>query len=82
MRQRALGLGQQRVGEIVEGAPTALAPVAVQPWPIMVGTPEADVVTLAPGTLQRTIFPPEGMNVCLTLVNAEELVDVSHVQGV
>jgi hypothetical protein len=42
----------------------------------MVSAPEADVVALAPGTLQRTIFPSEGMNVCLTLFSTEELVDV------
>ena len=76
MRQRPLALGQQRVGEVVEGASTAVAPVAFQPWTVVVHAPGTDVTALAPGTVERTIVPPEGMNVCLTRFSTEELVDV------
>jgi hypothetical protein len=75
MRQRPLALGQQRVGKVIEGAPTAVAPVAFHPWPIMVRPPGPNVVALATGTLERTIFPPQRMDVGLTLVGTEELVD-------
>jgi hypothetical protein len=33
-------------------------------------------VALAPGTLQRAIFPPQRMDVGLTLFDVEELVDI------
>src|SRR5712691_6942432 len=76
VRERPLALGEQRVGEVIEGAPTAVAPVAFAPWPVMIGPPGPNVVTLAPGTLERTIFPPQRMDVSLTLFGVEELVDV------
>jgi hypothetical protein len=39
-------------------------------------TPGIDVLALAPGTLEWPIFPSQRMNVGLTLVDVEELVDV------
>jgi hypothetical protein len=72
---RLLALGQQRVGEVVEGAPTAVAPVALASWPVMVRAPRADVVGVTPGTLERAIFPPQRTDVGLALFGAEELVD-------
>jgi hypothetical protein len=36
VRERAFALGEQCVGEVVEGAPTAVAPVAFNPWPVVV----------------------------------------------
>jgi hypothetical protein len=75
MRQRPLALGQQRVGEVVEGASTAVAPVAFQPWTVVVHAPGTDVTALAPGTVERTISPSEHMDVGLTLFGTEELVD-------
>jgi hypothetical protein len=74
VRQRSLTLGQQRVREVIEGAPTAVAPVAFQPWPIMIGPPGPNVVALAPGTVERAIFPPEHMEIGLAGIGIEELV--------
>jgi hypothetical protein len=31
MRERPLALGEQRVGEVIEGTPTAMAPIAFNP---------------------------------------------------
>ncbi len=74
MRERPLALGQQRVGEVVEGAPTACTPIAFEPWPVMVGAPGTDVVALAPGTVERPIFPPQGPEVGVAGVGTKELV--------
>ena len=64
------------MSEIVEGALAALTPVALTPGAIVVRPPRIDVLTLAPGTLEGTIFPPQRMDVCLALFEAEELVDI------
>ena len=74
MRKRPLALGEQHVGEVIEGAPTAVAPVAFQPWPMVVHAPGTDVVALATGTLEGTIFPPQGTEGGLARFSAEELV--------
>jgi hypothetical protein len=66
----------QGVGEIVEGALAAVAPGAFALWPIVVHTPGIDVLALAPGTLQRAIFPPERMEIGVAGVGVEELVQV------
>ena len=60
----------------IEGALTAVAPVAFAPGSVVVLPPRIDVLALAPGTLEWTIFPPQRMNVNLTLVDVEELVEV------
>jgi hypothetical protein len=67
---------QQGVGQVVAGALTAVAPGALTPGSIVVCAPRIDVVALTPGTLQRAVFPPERMDVGLTLVGVEEVVDV------
>jgi len=67
---------EQRIGEIVEGALAAVTPGAFTPRSVVVITPGVDVLALAPGTLKRTIFPPQCMDVGLTLVDVEKLVDV------
>jgi hypothetical protein len=36
----------------------------------------SNILALAPGTLEGTILPPQRMDVGLTLVDVEELVDV------
>ena len=64
------------VSEVVEGALAAIAPVTFTPRAVVICAPGIDVVALAPGTLQRAIFPPERMDVGLTLVDVEEFVDV------
>ena len=78
MRQRPLTLGQQRVGEVVESASTAVAPVAFASWPVMVRAPKADGVALAPGTLERAIFPAQRMDVGLALFGTKKLVDIGE----
>jgi hypothetical protein len=78
VRQRPLALGQQRAGEVIEGAPTAVAPVAFNPWPVVIMAPRTDGVALAPGTLERTIFPPECMEIGVAGVNVEELVEMGE----
>jgi hypothetical protein len=43
---------------------------------MMVGAPEPYVVALAPGTLERTIVPPQRMDVRLALFGVEEVVQM------
>jgi hypothetical protein len=74
--QRALTLMEQGVGEVIEGALTAIAPVASASRPVVVRAPGADVLALTPGTLEQAIFPPQHMDVRVTLVEVEELVDI------
>src|SRR3712207_8677891 len=57
----ALPILQEGIGEVVEGALAAVAPVAFAPRPVSVRAPAANVLALAPRTLQRAIFPPERM---------------------
>src|SRR5262245_45522700 len=57
--QRARAPMQQGLGEVVEGALTAMAPVTLAPGAVVVRAPLANVVALAARTLERTIFPPE-----------------------
>ena len=64
------------MGEIVEGTLAAVTPVALAPGSVVVCPPGIDVLALAPETLERALFPPERMDVCLTLFGVEELVDV------
>jgi hypothetical protein len=66
------------MSEIVEGALATLlfAAVAFQARLGVVGAPGPNVVALAPGTLEGTIFPPQRMDVRLALFEAEELVDI------
>ena len=60
----------------IEGALAAMTPVAFPAGAVVVRPPRINVLALAPGTLQGTIFPPQRMDVGLTLVGVEELVDV------
>ena len=64
------------MGEIVEGALTAVAPVALTPGAVVVRAPGIDVLALAPRTLQGAFFPPERMDVGVTLVGVEEVVEI------
>jgi hypothetical protein len=43
---------------------------------IVVRPPEIDLLALAPRTLERTIFPPECVDVSLTVFGVEEVVDI------
>jgi hypothetical protein len=64
------------VGEIVERALAAVAPVALASRPVVVIALGIDVLALAPGTLQRTVFPPQRMDICMARIGVEELVEV------
>jgi hypothetical protein len=64
------------MGEIVEGLLVAVAPGAQTPGAIVVRPPRINVLALASGTLEWAIFPPQGMDIGVTLVDVEALVDV------
>ena len=74
MPQRLFALGQQCVNEVVEGAPTTVAPVAFDPRPVVVITLKTDVLALATRTLERAILPSEGMDIGVARANVEEFV--------
>ena len=78
MPQCPLTLGQERVGEVIKGASAAVAPVALQSWPVVIRAPVPHIVALAPGTVQRTLFPPQGMEIGVAGVGIEELVEVGE----
>ncbi len=78
MWQRPLALVQQGMGEVVEGALAAMAPVALAPGAVVVRALGANVGALAPRALKRTIFPPEYMDVGLALFGVEELVHMGE----
>jgi hypothetical protein len=61
---------------IMEGPLAAVAPVALAPRAVVVRPPRIDILALAPGALEQTFFPPEGMDVGVTLFGVEELMDV------
>jgi hypothetical protein len=69
---------QQGMGEVVEGALAAMAPVALAPGVVVVRAPRIDVMAIATGTWQWAIFPPQCVDVGLTLFGAEELVDIGE----
>ena len=64
VRQRALTLMHQGVGEAVAGALAPAAPVAFAPWPAVVIAPRIDVLALATGTLQRVISTSTRTSCC------------------
>jgi len=74
--QRSLALVEQRIGKVIEGALAAVAPVAFAAGAVVVIAPRINVVALTAGALQWAIFPSQRMDVDLTLVDVEEVVDV------
>jgi hypothetical protein len=64
------------MGEVVEGPLAAVAPVALAARAVVVCPPGIDLLALAPRTLERTIFPPERVDVGVTVFGVEELVDI------
>jgi hypothetical protein len=67
---------EERIGQVIEGAFAAVTPVAFAAGAVVVRAPWIDVLALASGTLEWAIFPPQRMDIVLTLVNVEELVDI------
>ena len=82
MHERALAAVQERAREVSEGALAGLlfTAVAFQSRLVVIRAPGADVVALTSGALQGPIFPPQRMDVGLTLVDVKELVDVRKYQ--
>ena len=68
------------MGQIVEGALAAVAPVAFASRPVVVHAPRINVLALAPGTLEGTIFPAQGMDIGLAGFDTEQLVDMRESQ--
>ena len=66
------------MGQIIAGTLAAVAPGALAPRAVGIGTPGIDVVALAPGTLERAFFPPrivrapcpKGSTACYTTLDA------------
>src|SRR5712691_5007273 len=71
VRQRPLALVEQGVGEVVEGALAAVAPVAFASGSVVVLAPRINVLAMTPGTLQWAIFPPQRMDVGLACIGTE-----------
>jgi len=65
---------EQRLGQVVEGALAAVAPVAFASRAVVVRPPRIDVLALAPGALEGTIFPSQGMDIGLAGFYTEQLV--------
>jgi hypothetical protein len=76
VRERPLTLVEQGVGEVVEGALAAVAPVAFAPRSVVVLAPRINVLALAPGTLEGPIFPSHCMNIGVTPFGVEEVVEI------
>jgi hypothetical protein len=78
VHERALAAVQERAREVIEGTLAGLlfTAVALQSGLVVIRAPGADVVALTSGALQGPIFPPQRMDVGLTLVDVKELVDV------
>ena len=66
------------MSEVVEGAPTAIAPVALDPCTVVVIALRADIVALATGTLKRAIFPSKRMDIGVAGVGIEKLVEMGE----
>jgi hypothetical protein len=56
--------------------PAAMTPRALQAWSVVVRAPETYSRALTPGTLKRSLFPPQGTEGSLARVNAQEVVYV------
>jgi hypothetical protein len=82
VRERPLAPVEHGVGELMEGPLAAVTPVAFAAGSVVLMPPWINLVALAPGTLQGTIFPPPRRDGGLTLVGVAKLVDVrEHRQG-
>ena len=80
VHHRALATIQQRAREVIEGplAALLLTAVALQSGLVVVCAPGTDVVALTVGTLEGPIFPAQQMDVGLTRVGVEEVVEMRH----
>src|SRR5919197_1449202 len=78
VHHRALAAIQERACEVIEGALAGVlfTAVAFQPGLVVVRAPGTDVVALTAGTLEWAIFPPQRMDISLTSIGVEELVQM------
>jgi hypothetical protein len=78
VHDRALAAIQERSCEVIEGALATLlfTAVAFEAGLVVVGAPGPDVVALTPRTLEGSLFPPQRMDVGVTLIDVEEVVDI------
>jgi hypothetical protein len=67
---------EEGVREVIEGALAAVTPGAFTARAVVIRPPRIDVLALAPGTLEGTIFPPERMDIEVAGIGVEELVEV------
>src|SRR5262245_32886726 len=74
----ALAAVQECACEVIEGALAGLlfTAVALQSRLVVICPPGTNMVALTSGTLEGPIFPPQRMDVRLTLVDVEELMNV------
>jgi hypothetical protein len=80
VHHRALAAGQERACEVIEGALAGVlfTAVAFQAGLVVVRAPGTDVVAPTAGTLAWAIFPPQRMDIRLTSIGVEELVQMRH----
>jgi hypothetical protein len=78
VRQRPLVPMQQGASEVSEGALAAVTPVAFASRSVVIRAPAANVRALAAQTLQRTVFPPQRVDVGLALFSVEEVVHMGE----
>ena len=78
MGEGALAAVQEGAREVMEGARAGLlfTPRALQARLVVLCPPGTTMVALTSGTLEGTIVPPQRMDVGLTLVDVEEVVNV------
>ena len=72
--QWSLSPMQQGISEVVASPLAPMASVVCAPRAVLVGAPLSNVVALAARTLQRTVFPPQRVDVGLALFSIEEVV--------
>jgi hypothetical protein len=78
VRERSPALGEERVSEVVESAPTPVAPVAFQSRSVVIAAPRIDIVAVTPGAVERAILPPECMDIHVAGIDVEELVEMGE----
>jgi len=67
---------EERIGEVIEGALAAVAPVAFTSGSVVISPPRIDILALAPGTLEGALYPPERVARGVAGSGVEELVDI------
>jgi hypothetical protein len=74
--QGPLAAVEERIGEIIAGAVAVSTAEAFTSWPLVIIAPGSDGVALTPGTLQRTIFPAQAVDISVAGLGIEELMQM------